>query len=1064
MLRRAAELSVLALLVATQVQGGIISLQQGWGGYSGTADTWLDGRSGREDENNGADTTLHVRYDTGADRVALLRFDLTNDLPAGATINTAALSLYYYDRWSFVGTEQFDVAVYRCLRDWTEGNGVGQGGSARSGASWYYRHAYPDTAQWYNAGARGANQDRKLPADATVTITDQTPFGLLTWTSSALRDSVAAWAANPSSNYGWVIDYSYSNDQNGVMFWSRNVTSPYTPPKLELAYTGVIYWTGADVGYWDVGGLANWRATPNTQVNALYTNGDSPVFDDTASGTKSITIQSGGVTIGSMLVNTADTYLFYGGAIGGAGGSLTKAGTGTLVLGNSPNTYTGGTYITGGTLQLRANNVLPDYLVGISSGALLDLNGYNDAIGGLTLSSGTVSRGGTLTLGGDVTSTGTSLITDGTLALGGNRSIDVTNGSLTIESAITGAGHSLAKEGTGTLVLSNPSNSYSGGTFVQSGTLRLGASNVIPNHLLSISSGTVDLNGYNDTIGSLTLSNGTVSGAGTLTLGGNVTSYGTSTITGGTLALGGNRTFGVTDSLSIGSAITGAGNSLTKAGGGTLVLTNPANSYTGGTSVTAGTLRLGASEVIPNHAVSIAGATLDLNGYNETIGALTLSGGLVTGNGTLTLGGDVAATGSSSITATTLALGASRTFDVGFGSNLTIGSVIAGSGCGLTKSGAGTLALTGSSPNAYDGTTTVLGGTLVLGKSPGVSAIPGDLSVASGAVVRLAADENIAKTATVTLASGAQLLLYDPMALTGYAETIGGLVGSGTVDFGQPPLIPQFRLTIESLTDTTFTGTLTGAGGFRKTGPATFTLGGTHDYDGRTRVNEGTLVVTGSLTKTSEVQVASGATLIADGLIPAPIYVLGTLGGTGRVGNVHLRPGGTLSPGTSPGSLVAAASTWLAGGNYNWQIHDATGPEGVGYDVFLIEGLLNLAEASSFNINLWSLAGVNPDVSGPCLNFDNALPYEWTIAIAAGGIEGFDPAAFTIFTAPNNGTEGFANDLGGGSFSVEQRGDRLVLLFNPSGGQQVIPEPSSVAILAFGGLLSAVCRRRRRSR
>ena len=75
-----------------------------------------------------------------------------------------------------------------------------------------------------------------------------------------------------------------------------------------------------------------------------------------------------------------------------------------------------------------------------------------------------------------------------------------------------------------------------------------------------------------------------------------------------------------------------AGRQLNKTGAGTLILSG-ANSYTGGTDIQAGTLRLGASNVIPDRStVKVAAiaagqtATLDANGNSDTIGSLTLGG------------------------------------------------------------------------------------------------------------------------------------------------------------------------------------------------------------------------------------------------------------------------------------------------------------------------------------------------------------------------------------------------------------------------------------------------------
>lgn len=100
---------------------------------------------------------------------------------------------------------------------------------------------------------------------------------------------------------------------------------------------------------------------------------------------------------------------------------------------------------------------------------------------------------------------------------------------------------------------------------------------------------------------------------------------------------------GITNSTIIASM-----NGLQKLGGGTLTLGGSAtsNAYVGKTLITEGTLRLGTSGVIPNaSAVTIAsGATLDVNGFAETIGSLAGAGAVTFGGGTLIAGGDNSST------------------------------------------------------------------------------------------------------------------------------------------------------------------------------------------------------------------------------------------------------------------------------------------------------------------------------------------------------------------------------------------------------------------------------------
>lgn len=180
-----------------------------------------------------------------------------------------------------------------------------------------------------------------------------------------------------------------------------------------------------------------------------------------------------------------------------------------------------------------------------------------------------------------------------------------------------------------------------------------------------------------------------------------------------------------------------------------------------------------------------------------------------------------------------------------------------------------------------------------------------------------------------------------------------------------------------------------------------------------------------------------------------------TLSGTGAVTGA-MSVAGTLSPGNSPGTLTTGSQTWLDGGDYNWQILDALGTAGADYDTIAITGTLDLTSLSAggFGINLWSLASTGPDVNGAALNFLSGNSYSWTLVTTTGGISNFDAADFAISVGANNGTAGFSNALNGGSFSVAQSGNNLLLNFTP------VPEPRAALL---GGLGLLVLLRRRRS-
>jgi autotransporter-associated beta strand protein len=198
-------------------------------------------------------------------------------------------------------------------------------------------------------------------------------------------------------------------------------------------------------------------------------------------------------------------------------------------------------------------------------------------------------------------------------------------------------------------------------------------------------------------------------GTGTMILGGDKTYTGGTTINGGALQLGNggasgsivgnvvnNGIFAInrSDTYIVGGGISGSG-AFMQLGPGTTVLAGP-NTYTGATNVNAGTLRAGAANAFsPFSAFSVAsGATLDFNSFNQTIGSLAGAGNVTLGTATLTTGNGNTST--------------------------TFSGAISGTG-GLTKSGAGTLLLTGTS--SYTGATTVNAGTLSVNGSIANSAV-----------------------------------------------------------------------------------------------------------------------------------------------------------------------------------------------------------------------------------------------------------------------------------------------------------------------------------------------------
>lgn len=263
--------------------------------------------------------------------------------------------------------------------------------------------------------------------------------------------------------------------------------------------------------------------------------------------------------------------------------------------------------------------------------------------------------------------------------------------------------------------------------------------------------------------------------------------------------------------------------------------------------------------------------------------------------------------------------------------------------------------------------------------------------------------------------------------------------GTGAINFNQSNAV-------------TITSVISGNGTLNQLGNGQTTLTGANTYIGATTVSAGTMVVDGS---------ASGSTFTVNSG--------GTLGGSGSVGGIVLNLGGTVSPGNPPGTFnVLSNAVWNPGANYNWQVFNASGAKGGtnGYDWMNVSGSLDLSAlsvGSEFNINLWSLSGIAPDTNGSALLFTNTSNYTWTILTASNGIVGFNADKFLINTGAFNGTGGFANALGGGTFSLLQNGNDLNLIFTAASG--AVPEPGTwgAAAMLSGGAAFVRWRRRLRS-
>jgi|GEM_PF-829429 len=333
--------------------------------------------------------------------------------------------------------------------------------------------------------------------------------------------------------------------------------------------------------------------------------------------------------------------------------------------------------------------------------------------------------------------------------------------------------------------------------------------------------------------------------------------------------------------LAINSVIAnGIGNStVTKTGTGTLVL-GGANTYTGATYVTQGTLKAGAANVFGTGAgtalILSRTGTVDFADFNQTVGSLSNStsgaGSIDLGSGTLTVGNT--------------------------GTTATFAGVISGSG-GITKVGTGTQTLTGA--NTYDGTTSIDLGILAVGNlsNAGVAGAMGSGTTASdlvfnGGTLRYVGGTNTSTDRSFTISSPTATLDAGiagiSMRFTGSSDIVFSSVGAHTLaltgnnsgtagrNTGSYDLIYEVALNLKD----------SGAGigektSVSKSGTGIWALGGNNTYSGGTTVNAGRLVAkSATALGTGDVNVVSGSTLLlsaASGVYNNNVTIAGT-GGT----------------------------------------------------------------------------------------------------------------------------------------------------------------------------------------
>ena len=610
-----------------------------------------------------------------------------------------------------------------------------------------------------------------LIGDATLELLSDETIGAL-WTTSGATVNLNAntLTIGGIGGLGTVAPFGVITGTGSLVYTAADLTSlfsgafTYTGDTTISAGTFVVGVNDLIADASDVfvtGGTLDMQANSDT-VASLSLQGGSITGNGGTLNVNGAMAMSGGTIASGATVNAGGARTLSGGTIAGtlggagaatitgtvnlAGGTLT-GGPVTVAAGGTLNTsgvVTAAMTVSGGTLNLNGGSNLSDTQALTVDGGTVNVNTI-DTVGSL---SGT---GGTINFGADNISTDVQLIVDqavdGTYAGGmsGNTSFNATY---------------FLKRGGGTLTLSGTSAVTGPGRFqITNGTLQVSGGNAIGNRsIVRIGNATLELLS-DETIGALNSPAGS-----TINLNGN------------TLTLAG---LGGSTNVGNGSLITGSGNFVHAAPGMTSTF-GTAFTYTGDTTISAGTFRLGVNDLISDASdVFVTGGTLDLNGNSDTVASLSLQSGRVTGTGTLTVNGAMTMSGGN--------LDANTTVNAAGQKTLTGGTITG------TLGGAGSATITGTVNLANGGTltggpvTVGAGGTLSISLLGNVTSI---LSLTGGGVVSATTDItltsspiNVANGGTFTAAAGRTLTLQT----TGFSRsrdstTVFGTAGvDGTV-------------------------------------------------------------------------------------------------------------------------------------------------------------------------------------------------------------------------------------------------------------------------------------------
>ncbi|MDA7780257.1 autotransporter-associated beta strand repeat-containing protein, partial [Candidatus Pelagibacter sp.] len=650
-----------------------------------------------------------------------------------------------------------------------------------------------------------------------------------------INDPISIGAGSITKVGGGVVQLQQNNTYSGGTVLTAGTLAPYA--------IGAI---GSDITF-NGGAIRHY----STNTAELYEKYIQPVNG------KSWRIDPGGFTV-NYNNSAEDPEVFNDVGSGGTNG-FEVTGSGTLVMDEAAtaSTYTGTTVVSGGTLQLTTqnNNIASGQNVTVTGGTF-NINGRSPIYGTLTVTGGTVSGSGTISATAYTINPGSG-------------------GTATISSIITNNGNAaiVTKSGNGLGVVSNTSNSFTGGVLLTGGIYAPGSVAALGDPNDGGNSGTITFQG-----GAIRHWSATQSDTNALydryVIPLNSYSWKIDTYTHNINYQSGDN-FGNAGGHTVGFVKLGSG----------ILEFDEAESYSGLTKIEGGTLLLGANNMLPSGGVtvssclttacytsgSLTAAKLDLDEYDDTVGAVILTHGSIVGAG----GG--------------VLTGTSYTFNPALADHTVTASAILAGSVTLTKSGAGTANMSGN--NTYSGATSVTGGGLLISHANALGATSAGTTVSSNAVLKLSGGISFAAEPLILNGNGAISTTTTVNAYTGVSTTTtsgesgalnnasGNNTYTGAITMASSSRIESVdgtTLTINVASGNAIVGvhtlTLGGEGNIiisdsvgdsnglalKKLEAGTVTLSAANTYTGTTTVEAGTLKLTGTLSNSTAVTVTGG--------------------------------------------------------------------------------------------------------------------------------------------------------------------------------------------------------------